>query len=244
MLRAILWVLLMIGTAVGFYANVGRDEIISNMVSVGFPSPVAHLVASLPLWVFTPHFLIALVVLAALVLSYPSRWAGPRNVMRYLLSVARSTFWQDDTFIPVREALKTIAHHYRGAAYRSSDRHWLFAALSILQEALVDPGSGLRMKGKRIIEPNVGYGDIHSDWEWIEPEYWRTHEIDFTVAIEGWDGNQHKFETRVRNKMDPLGTSKPLYRYLRLPRSAMLSQWPPPAPWKQPLWRDQGEVQS
>lgn len=122
--------------------------------------------------------------------------------------------------VPLLDALRWIIDNSGWEPGHGPDSNLDLAAIEVRQAAR---DSEVTIRGRREIERHMPGGVFDQTWENIEPDYWRTHDIDVGGIMTG--GYAHQ-ETRVISPGDIRSKSMPHYAMLRIYKHEMEARWP------------------
>ncbi len=123
--------------------------------------------------------------------------------------------------VPLLDAFRWIIGNAAWEPGHSPDSNLGLAAIEVRQAAR---DSEITIRGRREIDRHMPGETFDQTWENIEPDYWRTHDIDVGGIMTG--GYAHQ-ETRVISPGDLASESMPHYGMLRIYKHEMETRWPP-----------------
>lgn len=165
----------------------------------------------LPLWAWA---FIGLGILLALSIEYGVR----QNYKAKPEGAADTT--NKGQMVPVLDALRWIIDNSGWEPGHGPDSNLGLAAIEVRQAAR---DSEVTIRGRREIDRHMPGEAFDQTWENIEPDYWRTHEIDVGGIMTG--GYAHQ-ETQVIYQSLGDIVSMPHYAMLRIYKHEMEARWP------------------
>ena len=166
-----------------------------------------------------------------LIVAFGIVWAayrlGRKEDPQKITSAGRAREGAADTtnkrqMVPLLDALRWIIDNSGWELGHGPDSNLDLAAIEVRQAAR---DSEVTIRGRREMDRHMPGEAFDQTWENIEPDYWRTHEIDVGGIMTG--GYAHQ-ETQViyQSLGDIVSESMPHYAMLRIYKHEMEARWP------------------